>query len=287
LLFAHGDEEIYNDLTVARDRDRVVIAFEGAIGKRKEWPAMRPIKNQVDFRSPDLHFQLVKRARESSFVIARYGNKYSGSDYFFEGKSFLMTKPYINTGFGDPTERMETTEFELKGMRREPMGEESLVRLEYKNRAPNGQEFEGWVDFDPDHNWVVRRCSQRQTANPANPAHLSTFELKVDYRLVDSTHYLPVRIERNIGAVESRTLQRDLVEYDEIIVGPPDESLFRLSGYGLPDVPLRPLTVASGPSLLGNGWFWGSLVAGALSLAALVFSRSRRGAASGGEHLVS
>ncbi|MDX2037292.1 MAG: hypothetical protein SFX72_11630, partial [Isosphaeraceae bacterium] len=95
------------------------------------------------------------------------------------------------------------------------------------------------------------------------------------------------RIEETFHALKPNLRQRRLIEYDEIIVGPPDESLFRLSGYGLPDVPLRPLTAASGPSLLGNGWFWGSLVAGALSLAALVFSRSRRGAASGGEHVVS
>jgi hypothetical protein len=192
-----------------------------------------------------------------------------------------MTRPHVFPDAIDLIERMKSPDFQVVGFRSEQLDDETLVRMEYTSQWPGGLAFSGWADFDPSRNWVLRRFSSRQTINPKDPSDLRVSEMKVDYREVDPSHYLPTRIERTLHALKTDRRQRHLIEYDEIIVGPPDESLFRLSGYGLPDVPLRPVT-ASGPSLLGNGWFWGSLVAGGLSLAALVFSRSRRASASAG-----
>jgi hypothetical protein len=215
-------------------------------------------------------------------VIIRHEEKFIGDDGIFLAESKLMTVPHSMTGVTEIQKKLDSPNFQIVGFRREQFEGESLARLEYTRLAENGEAYTGWVDFDPAHNWVVRRWSRTQTKNPTDSSDLINTAMNIDYRLIDPTHYLPRRIEQTFHALKPNLRQRRLVEYDEIIVGPPDESLFRLSGYGLPDVPLRPLTAAAGPSLLGNAWFWASLVVGALSLSALVFSRSRRASASAG-----
>ena len=69
-----------------------------------------------------------------------------------------------------------------------------------------------------------------------------------------------------------------IVEYDEVRLGPPPEKVFKLSAYGLPDVPLRPMPRAS-IFTFANPLLWLTLAASVVSFVLLRYLRPRAASA--------
>jgi hypothetical protein len=75
--------------------------------------------------------------------------------------------------------------------------------------------------------------------------------------------------------------QQEQFEIKRVAFGDPPAEWFKLSGYGLPDLPLHPSPRSSAFSLR-SPWLWGSLVTALVSFGLLRLLRRKRVTASAG-----
>jgi hypothetical protein len=73
---------------------------------------------------------------------------------------------------------------------------------------------------------------------------------------------------------KAEVYEHAIVEFKDIWLGPPPDEMFRLTGYGLPDIPLRPMPQAS-IFTYSNPLFWLTLAASLISFALLWILRRR------------
>jgi hypothetical protein len=91
---------------------------------------------------------------------------------------------------------------------------------------------------------------------------------EVEYQDLPGSKPFPVRTVVTVTFADSAATQQDRFEAERVTLDEPPAEWFKLSGYGLPDVPLHPVPQPSAFSLHGP-WLWGSLATALISFALL------------------
>jgi hypothetical protein len=102
--------------------------------------------------------------------------------------------------------------------------------------------------------------------------------LEITYRDDPGGKPFPSRVVSTTTVEGSPGKQEAIFETKTVTIGDPPAERFLLSGYGLPDLPLRPTAQGSAFSLR-NPWLWGSLALALVSFAALLATRKRHATA--------
>jgi hypothetical protein len=234
--------------------------------------------------TPEHVFDLARTAAEGPYLIERFGPS-TPPDADDLKNTHLVTIGLVDSIAATPLGvRFESPAFSLVGTEALQEGGGPLLSLRYAWDGPDGRE-EGTIVLDPEHDWGLRRYDMTRARAPdpdVKPTDRSVprpmrHEGRVDYRrLPDGTPFPSLTVSRVILA--SGAVQEERFEIRSASVGPPPPGRFRLSGYGLLDIPLRPRAAASAFSW-ANPWLWGSLAVAAACFGLLRATRPRRRAA--------
>jgi len=272
----HGETIATNKLTVAtlgdkklfiRDQQMIVVP-----------PPTKPYPTEVLCRTPDYSFCLTKRSRGQPYVIEDY-SKGSGDDHGLEFELDYHMYARCATVYRHRAllERMQDPSFSVKAAAIVQEDGSDVVRIDYTEDEEKFSES-GAVYLDPKLNWAIRRVdivTQGKEPQRGNKApQPSPFTSHVEYQKVGDNVYFPKRMESFTRTSRPGIYQNNRLELSAIIVGDVPEGIFKLTAYGLPDIPLQPVRE---PSLfsLHNPLFWGALITMVVSFVVLRLTRAR------------
>jgi hypothetical protein len=219
-------------------------------------------------------FVLRRPSSEAPYRVDEFAESF-GDALAFEGQFDLYA--HATTKFLGATllERMRSPSFVVKAVDSATDDRGELVRFAYTCDRETSRE-EGSVSLSPALHWAIVEVDVNITTRPEPSSQLkATYRMRYD--ALAGPPPVPGRIEYVVKSMRLEGTQHDLVEYEEIVAGDPPADMFKLSAYGLPDIPIRPKSPPS-VSTPTNPLLWGSLaVAGAcFVLLAVLRARDQR-----------
>ena len=190
-------------------------------------------------------------------------------DVFSRASTCYMGMSLINR-MKDPSFVVEKAEIAREGR-------DELVRVDYKLDDALSREA-GAVYLDPGLNWAIRKLdytnqpkklTRRMKLPP--PSRITS---DIEYRKIGNDTFYPCKISNYVRTSGTQNYQSDLIVYDEIKIENVPDQIFRMTYYGLPDLPLKSAQKATSSSLR-NPLIWGPLIMIIVSLAVLRMTRSK------------
>jgi len=278
-----GDAVLTSDFTIASSGDKRLLV----LGRRTSEapPPRKELPGEVYCRTPEHAFGLSKELASPAapYVLLYHSRKapagstidsdfhrYARCATWYDGMTLL--------------ERMRDPEFVLRAVEAVAVDGHDLVRVDYTlDHKERGSES-GAVYLDPNLSWAIRRAEltvrHKDTVNTRKPESRRPepipVTIEVEYQELPNGLHFPKRMERVSKPKIPDRYQLDRMELTEVTVGNVSDDIFKLTAYGLPDVPLRPVR---GVPLLSfrSPLFWGCLTAMAVSLSLLWWTRRLAG----------
>ena len=259
--FKSGVTRKTESLTIAASGGRRVIRSESRSEQKTGAAGFTPDGSMVGCETPEYVFTLSRPYKSTTYTIDEYGpnpgNPESSLDFRIGRSAIAYLGFTLLSRIQDPT-------FELQSADEVSLDGRSLIRIMYKGKVGRSEES-GTVHLDPSLGWVIRAADVR--FHDANGDELNLQE-HADYATTDPAPFLPSRFEWTLKTPNPDRFERRIVEFDDIRAGEPPDELFRLSGYGLPDIPLSPQPGRSFYTW-NNPLFWASLSAALVSFVLL------------------
>lgn len=232
----------------------------------------RPYKSDVRSMTPEYEFKLIKEFESSPYIISSYHEKSAKEDINFKVDYDLLAlgaTTYMNDTL---LNRMQSPTFVVKAAENLRLDGDDVVRIDYTYQGEYAS-HSGAVYLDPGRGWVIRKV-EVDTKSKAFPRY--DFRSRVDYEGVGGNVFLPKRLEFVSKTDRPDVYDSAVVEFDQITAGNVPTEIFKLTAYGLPDVPLR---AVSPPSIFSwrNPLVWGSLAMAVISFIVLRVLRPRTG----------
>ncbi len=272
--FVTGDEFIVGELGVAVSGDRRVVSRDQKTRRPKV--ADLDLNANVVCATPEYTFELKRTSPDGPYLILRYDPRRPEDDTDVEIEFNVTVRCMTQFSGHTLLERMESPTFVLKSA--ELVAEEGteLVRLDYEWEGELQTES-GSVFLEPARKWAIRRTDITTIANPASssigsegaprtPDPPIRRRVEVSYQDLPGGIPFPARTSVLVQTPDPSRFQEDRCEIDQVTLGEPNPELFRLTGYGLPDLPLTPRSQPSAFSLV-SPWF---LVSFTIALASFV-----------------
>ncbi len=265
---------------ILRDGDRIATVFE----KRSSQPPERtPMHPRVEVYTPDYAFQLRKNSDQGPYLILNHGVRKPDDDTITQSTLDATLGRVSRFEGKDLRTRFESDRFHVESI--VPVAEDgrTLYRVTYR-WDPEDREEAGSFDLDPTVGWAIRRSevvtTSRQTppgqpgGEPAPAPKPLRCRTEVEYqRLPDGTPF-PKRTYASTQIGDTSKIQVEELVIDDVKLGPPPDSVFQLSGYGLPDLPLTPRPKAR-TFAWSSPWLWGSLGTALVAFGLLRYLRRR------------
>jgi hypothetical protein len=276
-------------LRLAASNDRKVVIRDRKALETKH--AKSDLNDDVDCLTGEYAFELRKASETGPHLILSYGPREEHetvegrvNDIFsvtvlrmthFNGRSFLS--------------RLQSPQFVLKAAESTREGDTELVHIDFTWEDERGSES-GSVLLEPARKWAIRRTnviytpkrttsSSNEPANPGAPKKPLQLQTEVTYQDMENGKPFPIRTVSTVRLPDAPSrIQEERFEVTRVRLNEPPPEWFKLSGYGLPDVPLHPRPATSAFSVR-NPWLWGSF-ATAVGCFALLCALRRRGAPS-------
>jgi len=267
-----GSTTVIDALTVAALEERKVY-----IENRMRRLSTNPNENRdapgVSCQTPEYKFGLKKDRSSGRYLLVNYEKNEEDDEANFN----YWYQRYVNNAthyYGRSfLQRMLDPSFSLKSIVSLKRDGEDLVRIEYACDGKYVTEA-GHVDLDPNKNWGIRSVDMIATSKKNWPP--ASFKDEVAYREVTDGRFFPCHMESNEhDSGHPEIYERTITDLDRITLGGATPDLFRLSAYGLPDLPLRPQKRAS-IFTFQNPVLWLALAATVVCFVALWLLRSRR-----------
>ncbi|MFI5457734.1 MAG: hypothetical protein ACHRXM_20015 [Isosphaerales bacterium] len=265
-----GETLTTNELTVASSGDKKLIVRDGRTLESAKFQK-RPYESDVRCQTPDYGFVLRKQTRTDPYIIVSYADKLESDAVQFS----LIYDVYarISTMYMQKTllQRMQSPSFVVKEVKTSREGGSEVVRIDYTYNGEKAAES-GAVYLDPNRNWAIRKVDITKSANGVAPVK---FESVVDYQETRDSVFFPKRMDFIARTPRPDVYEHVHLELSQITVGDvvPAET-FKLTAYGLPDIPLKPVRESSTFSFR-NPLFWGALITAVISFALLRVLRPR------------
>jgi len=270
-----GPSVATEDLTVASSGDKKLFILDGRT--IVDPLPKKPYQTEVFCQTPDYAFRLAKQSPADPYIITSYSIRFKDAAIFEAdfGMFARCATVYMERSL---SERMQGPSFFVKAAQFVRQGGNDLVQIDY-TEDQKGFSESGAVYLDPSLNWAIRKVDVTTQIKGLTPKtkqpHLpSPFTSHVDYQMVAENVYYPKRMECTLQSGRPGVFQNDRLELSQVTVGNVPDSIFKLTGYGLPELPLKPVRESSVFSL-SNPLLWGSVIATVVSFALLLYTRSR------------
>ncbi len=278
----HGKTLTTNELTVASSGDRKLFVRERRTIESPKIPK-RPETSRVLCRTPDYVFTLTKESPADPYVLADYSAKFENEDADFNFDYNMYARCSTVYLAGTLLERMQNPSFVVKAAESLHEGGNEVVRIDYTYDETERSES-GAVYLYPKRSWAIGKVDvidQSKILNPRtkepNPAY--HYQSEVVYQGVGDGVFFPKRMEFFGRTPRPDAYEHALLELTQITVGKVPPGIFQLTGYGLPDIPLKAVRESSAFSFR-NPLFWGALITAILSFALLRVMRAKAGESS-------
>lgn len=276
----HGGDETYTteNLTVASSGDKKLFIRDQRFLDQPNHPR-KPLGSDVWCKTPDYVFVLNKETPKDPYIIIYNSIKFKrDTDFYINYSSYCGSETtYMQKSL---IERMQSPSFVLRAAEslQDEDGDGELVRIDYSydhDDAPASES--GSVYLDPQRNWAIRRVDILNTATMVTGKEDTLkVDIEIDYQQVGDGVFFPRRVEGYYKTKYPDGYQHDILELSQIQVGDVPDKIFKLSAYGLPDVPLKPKKAESSLFSLRNPLFWVALVVAVVSFTLLRLTRSRK-----------
>ncbi len=192
----------------------------------------------VSCRTPEYAFGLKKDVPSGRYLLMYHEKNEEDEEarfnYWYGRYVKNATQYYGRSLMG----RMLDSTFSLKSIEKLERDGEELVRINYSCELKYVIES-GSVDLDPNKNWGIRSVDTKTVVKKNN--YTGFFKEEVAYREIEAGRFFPVHMESNERHVlNPEFYERTRIDFDRVKLGSASPDLFRLSAYGIPDLPLRP-----------------------------------------------
>ena len=264
--YVSGKELTVGSLTVAQSGGKRLTVQE----KRMFNSSLRP--NLVECRTPQVEFTLEQNAGKNSYSITTFKtNNTQENAKIFDYEFFTISYCaifYLGPFFKD---KMVDSSFVLKSIESVKSEGREIIHLGYEYDGPTAWES-GVVELAPDLNWAVRKVDlQTRGKQGYTPQEL---HVTVDYQEFPGPRFFPRRFDGRVVLPATGGYQRRIVEYDEIQLGDVPEEIFKLTAYGLPEIPDRPAPKRS-VFTWSNPFLWLTFLAAVVCFTLLWKTRTR------------
>ncbi|MDX2036551.1 MAG: hypothetical protein SFX72_07860 [Isosphaeraceae bacterium] len=273
--FFDGNVLTTEDFVVAASSGRRLLIHRDQTVQSPKTKSTRPAKSTVRVRTPEIWFDLERPAGSEQFLINDHARGRPENDILFESDFERYSLWSISMGDGTLLEHMSSPDFDLRSIRSHRVGDLDLVRVEYR-LSTKDHLSDCDVDLDPERGWLKVRWgySSRAKDEPADAFQPYT-QFEAEYDEFAPGHFLPKRMVSHTAMKDPKNFRHIVVEYREAVPGPPPEAIFSLQGYGLPDLPLEPVSAKPFFSF-ANPILWGCLAVALVATALLKFGRFHR-----------
>ena len=269
--FISGEIMTTNALTVAAVDGKKVVVKDKRVSEPPKKPK-KPYPSDVSCKTKGYSFVLNKADPSLPYLIAYYGE--APEPHFDEDFSIYAnaSMTFRQQPFLD---RVNHPSFAVKSIESlQRLGAE-VVRIEYSWSKGDFSET-GFVVLDPAKHWAILNAEGIVKWKESGSIEYTS---KVKYRDMGKNVFFPDHVEY-FGKTEIPDhFEHRILALDEIRLDNISPEIFRLTGYGLPDIPLKPLKSASFFSYK-NPVLWISLVLAAVSFGLLYITRNRKTIAS-------
>lgn len=269
----NGSIFLVENLVLGRSEDRVVYCFDGITdqdrtGKKTRKPA------GVTCVTREYEFYLRRPTEGSPYVLERYEGE-SGGDELVKDNIARYTRSATQYLGQSLSQRMRSPTFRLLAAEEVDADDGSAgrwVRLRYQYEEEFRSE-DGSIRLEPARSWAIRRVDLESRSKKGAQDKV-VFKFAVNYPEEEAIRLIPNDVDDLTETSKPDVYQQFHVTLTKIEPGPPPDSMFRLSGYGLPDVPLRPV-----PAHRAFSWrsplLWGSITVAVVAVFALRWLRRR------------
>lgn len=259
------------DLVVGRSGDRTVYSYDGITqqeraGKKDRKPGL------VACITDEYKFYLRKSADDSPYLVERYGSELGNEDLVTDNMTRYARSATRYMG-QTLSQRMRPPAFRLLAAEEvdsEDGSADRWVRLRYQFEGEFRSE-DGSIWLEPARSWAIRRVDLESTSQEDESDRVDR-KFVVNYPNDEAVRLIPNHVDDLVQTSNPNVYQQFQMTLTEIEPGPPLDSMFRLSGYGLPDVPLRPVPARRVFSWR-NPLLWGSLAVAIVAFLALRWLR--------------
>jgi hypothetical protein len=210
-------------------RDRIIIELASKPGRLYE-------QAEVFCETPAEMFRLTKSSSSPGYLIRYHGpfedDPYSDLSYHFQRFAQCATV-YYGISLID---RVRDPSFVLKSIEANQGAGRERVRIHYSFESKNYDEA-GWVEVEPDLDWAIRAVRVEHFFGDKKHSS-SSLEVSVDYDTFGTTHPWPRRVEFHQPQSRPEVYEHMVLDVDQVQFGNIPDSMFRLSAFGLPEVPV-------------------------------------------------
>lgn len=279
LRFFSGSASVSDRMILAKtSRNRLLVRGETLI--REAGRDVRAADSVACFTG-EYSFRLKRPYRGKSYLILSYEPRRNGDD--LDLGEFTAAADRMTNVLGRPlSERAQSAAFRVKSVETKAEGETEIVRLTFEL---DDEKFtaSGTIDLDPSRRWVIRHSEITTITKPVPSSGAGDAPKAAGppvREIVDVTYQdlpggvpFPRKTVRTVRLPKATAYQEERFEIEGVTLGEPPPEVFRLSGYGLPDIPLAPV---DRPSLFSwrNSWLWGSFATALVCF--LLLRRTRR-----------
>ena len=280
-LFSHElnrRETVTNELMFAAAGDKKVLVRDGRVSQAP--PPKKPLPASVLCKTPEYLFELERRSPTDPYVLLKHSGTFDHAldfdyDYDFVGRCATV---YEQRSL---LHRLRHASFKVTAARSVLEGPSELVEIEYTYDGEECSES-GAVYLDPQLKWGIRKVDMviqgKRLMAKKHARSRSTSRARWNTRMLETVYTSPKGWRISQVPTAQTYSSRCAMELTDITMGDAPERLFKLSGYGLPDVPLRPVRQPSAFSWR-NPVTWISLTMAVVSIALLRVTRRKRGSA--------
>ena len=230
-----GTEQLTTNLVVAASRGRKLLV-EAGMSRKSPAGLNLPATDRVACQSGDRYFELEKSPTTKNYSIARLTNSTErAKNVYLDGMIVELSRSSFHVGALSLTEKMNQSSFMLGSIMSVRDEGREIVRLAYTTEN-GGKRESSVVELVPDMNWAIRKTE----ALYSEGKRTTESTLWIDYQELPGRRFFPRRLESLVKTPNPQIYQRMIVEYRDVQLGSVPNDVFKLTAYGLPDIPDRP-----------------------------------------------
>ena len=261
-----------HELTVASSAQKQLLVQDRRTIESQD-QAQKPYASEVACKTPGYAFRLRKDAPTDPYVLITNSEDFPDGGTSFHHVFDMCAR--WGTVYMQRTllERMQSPLFVVKSVQGVREGGSELVRIDYDVEDEHTVQS-GSAYLEPKRNWVVRKAKVRSKHKRGLLDY--DFKCEVEYEDVGGRFFVPKAAEFFGKTPNPEVYEHGRLELTEIKVGDLPAEMFKLTAYGLPDVPLRP---APAPAVFSfrNPVLWGAIITAVASFVLLRVTRARKG----------
>ena len=268
----YNDDEVETrNFRTAESRGRRVVVLDEQTRTTKSGKK-ESAGSRVYCWTPDRAFTLRKPVDHSDYAIEELSSTHTLQDMTWLNWHFDLCIP-VATHYNGVSlcDRINDHSFVFKSIDLAKMDDMDLVRIGYEYEGEFQLES-GRVVLSPAEGWAIR--SVELTLKPKKGGNPTEQKIEVKYRRIADKSWFPVSRTSRLGVPKYGTYFGERHEFQDVRLGDVPEEIFKLTAYGLPEIPDRPAPKRS-VFTWSNPFLWLTFLAAVVCFTLLWKTRTR------------